>query len=292
VRIAADSGRNALIIYATPQHYRALENLLRQLDIMPAQVLIEATVAEVTLIGDLKYGLEWYLKNNDDSRNEVIKTMGGLGLGTAGISYSLVNASQRFQVLVNALAEEELVKVLSSPRIMVRDGKGASITVGTQVPVVTSDTARVDAGGDERTGVVRAYQYRNTGVTLQVTPTVHAEGIVTLEISQDVSEPAASGGENPLILNRTLNTEVVAASGQTVLLGGLIKENQGRRESKVPWLGDLPGLGHLFKVTTRGSERTELVVMITPHIIRSTRQLDEIGRAIFREFRQLESAGP
>ncbi|RJQ72939.1 MAG: hypothetical protein C4519_18360 [Desulfobacteraceae bacterium] len=292
IRIAADTGRNAMIIYATPERYRSLETMLRQLDIMPAQILLEATVAEVKLIDNLKYGLEWYLKSRTGSPTEEILTKGAFGLQKfGGLSYSLV--SERYEVLIHALAEEDLVKVLSSPRIMVRDGKTASLTVGDQIPVVTGETARVDSGGDQTTGVVRSFQYRSTGVTLQVAPTVHAQGIVTLAISQDVSEPGTSGsGENPPILNRTLSTEVVAGSGQTVLLGGLIKENNSRHESKIPLLGDLPGLGHLFKATSRDHDRTELVVMITPHIIRSTQQLDEIGRAILGQFQQLEAPGP
>ena len=284
IRLAIDEGRNAMIIYCTPQKYRMVESLLKQLDIQPPQVLIEATVAEVTLSDDLSFGLEWYLKSTEGQQTSVLSTIGGLALGSAGLNYSFLADSDKLKVLVNALAKDEKVKVLSSPHLTVRDGKSASINVGTQVPVVTSETAQ----SQNPNGVVRAYQYRSTGVMLQVTPTVHAHGVVTLEINQEVSEPAQSGGENPLILNRTLQTEVVAGSGQTVIIGGLIKESNSESVKKVPVLGDIPVIGYLFKTTTRGLSRTELVVMITPHIIRSTQQIDDMRREVMRSYQAVE----
>lgn len=287
--LAVDETRNALIIYATATHYQAIERLLHQLDIMPPQVLIEAMVAEVTLVDDLKYGMEWYFKNTGGGQTGILSTLGGLGLASAGISLSSVTNSGKFQVMVQALAEEELVQVLSSPRIVVQDGKSATINVGTQVPVITAESASIESTSALGTGVVRTYQYRDTGVILKISPVVHARGVITLKIDQDVSEPSPSGGENPLILNRTLSTEVVATSGQTLVIGGLIKESKGYKESKVPFLGDLPGVGHLFKNNTRGNERTELVVMITPHIIRGTQQIDDIRRALFEEFHYLKA---
>jgi general secretion pathway protein D len=287
--LAVDETRNALVVYATVTHYQAIERLLQQLDIMPPQVLIEAMVAEVTLVDDLKYGMEWYFKNTGGGQRGILSTLGGLGLASAGISLSSVTDSGKFQVMVQALAEEELVQVLSSPRIVVQDGKSATINVGTQVPVVTAETASIESTSAEGTGVVRNYQYRDTGVILKISPVVHARGIVTLKIDQDVSEPSPSGGENPLILHRTLSTEVVGTSGQTLVIGGLIKESKGYKESKVPFFGDLPGVGHLFKNNTRGNDRTELVVMITPHIIRGTQEIDDIRRVLFEEFRYLRA---
>ncbi len=284
IRLAVDESRNALIIYTTPQRYGMVESLLKQLDIQPPQVLIEATVAEITLSDDLSFGLEWYLKSTASQQTSVLSTIGGLGLGSAGLNFAFLADSDKLKVLVNALAKNEKVKVLSSPHLTVRDGKSATITVGTQVPVVTSETAQ----SQNPSGVVRAYQYRTTGVTLNVTPTVHAHNVVTLEINQDVSEPAQSGGENPLILNRTLTTEVVARSGQTVVIGGLIKESQSKSVQKVPIFGDIPVIGYLFKTTTEGTQRTELVLMITPHIIRSTQQIDDLRREVMRSYRSVE----
>ena len=286
--LAVDEVRNALILYTDADHYKSIETLLKQIDIMPAQVYIEATVAEVTLTDNLQFGLEWYLKNTDGSQTSILSTKGGLGIGSAGLNLSMVTDSQKFQLLINALAEKDLVQVLSSPSITVRDGKSASIVVGTQIPVVTSEVASSNSVTTENTtGVVRSYQYLTTGITLNVTPTVHARDVVTLQIDQDVSEPSASGGENPLILNRTLNTEVVAASGQTLVIGGLIKQNKGITNSSVPFFGSLPLLEYLFTNTKQGTNRTELVVMITPHIIRSTLEIDDIRQKIFKNFEHL-----
>ncbi len=295
VNLAVDDTRNALVVYTTGSRYASLKRLLQQIDILPPQVLIEATVAEVTLVDNLKFGLEWYLKNSSGPQTSILETIGALGLERVGMGYSMIADSGKFSLLFNALAEEDLVRVLSSPRLTVRDGKSASMTVGTQVPVVTGEKASLDTGADDGRTVVRTYQYRSTGVSLNVTPTVHARDIVTLVIHQDVSEPAPSGGENPLILNRTLSTEVVAASGQTVVIGGLIKETDGDTTSQIPFLGSIPLLGHLFKTQSRGSNRTELVVMITPHIIRSTQEIDDLRQAMFETFQQLEfneSASP
>jgi len=287
--IAVDEARNALIVYAEAQKYKAIESLLKQLDIMPPQVLIEATVAEVTLVDDLRYGLEWYLKNTDGSKTSVLSTLDGLNLGSAGLHLSTLTDSEKFRLMINALAEEELVQVLSSPRVTVRDGKTANINVGTQVPVVTSETASVESATTEGTGVVRTYQYRDTGVILKISPTVHADELVTLEIAQEVSEVGASGTQNPSILNRTLTTDVVATAGQTLVIGGLIKQNKSSRDSKVPFFGDLPVIGNLFKTTSRSQERTELVVMITPHIIRSTQQVEDIRQSLFEKFHHLKA---
>jgi type II secretory pathway component GspD/PulD (secretin) len=176
VSVAVDENRNALIIYATPKKYKALESLLKKLDVMPVQVLIEASVAEVTLKDSLKYGLEWFLKNTDGSQTNILRTLGGLGGVGGGLDYSIITDSKKFQLFLNALAQEDMVKILSSPRITVRDGKSASIIVGTEVPVITSEATSPDVQEEGTSGIIRSVQYRSTGVSLQVTPSVHARG--------------------------------------------------------------------------------------------------------------------
>ncbi|NIA11251.1 MAG: type II secretion system secretin GspD [Nitrospiraceae bacterium] len=292
VKIAVDENRNALIIYTTPKKYKLLQSLLKRLDVMPVQVLIEASVAEVTLTDSLQYGLEWFLKNADHSQTSILQTLGGLGLGSGALNWSLITDSQKFQLLLNAMAKKDMVKILSSPRITVRDGKSASIVVGTEVPVITSEATTPEVQTQGTSGIIRSVQYRSTGVSLEVTPSVHARGVVTLEIHQEVSEAQTNNTSNissPIILNRTVSTEVVAADGQTVLLGGLIKENKSQTVTKVPLLGSIPVLGYLFKSTSKGRDRTELVVMITPHIIRNTEQIDDMRDAIFKSFEHIEA---
>lgn len=284
-----DEGKNALIIFATQQKYKTVETLLKRLDTMPIQVLLEATVAEITLKDDLKYGLEWYLQNSGGSVTGSMGTLGKLGLGGNIFNYSFLTDGFLYQTLINALAQNDLVKILSSPRVTVRDGKTASLVVGTEVPIITSEnTSQVITGGSS--GIVRAIQYRKTGVTIDVTPMVQAKNVVTLEINQEVSEAQTNNTSDinsPLILNRTLSTEVVASDGQTILLGGLIKEKNSNTIAKIPLLGDIPYLGYLFKTNSDALERTELVLLITPRIIRSTQQIDEMRDAIFSAFQYI-----
>ncbi|MBI5591216.1 MAG: hypothetical protein HY881_12110 [Deltaproteobacteria bacterium] len=287
VSVTVDENRNALVIYTTPMYYKSIVSLLKQIDLMPPQVLLEATVAEVTLTGSLAYGLEWYIQHSGfdltGSLNILQKT-----IGAGGLDYSLVNTANTFKLLINALATENKIKVLSSPRLTVRDGKSASIIVGTEVPVVTGEVSTTPTA--TTTGVVRAIQYRVTGITLQVTPTVHSRGVMTLQIIQGVSEPASnatSGIDSPMILNRNITTEVVAADGQTVMLGGLIKENDSQTLTRVPWISDIPILGNLFKNTSKGNNRTELVIMITPRIIRSPEQIEDMRSVILHNFEEI-----
>jgi general secretion pathway protein D len=290
-----DEGKNALIIYATQQKYKVVETLLKRLDIMPIQVLLEATIAEITLKDDLKYGLEWFL-NSTRYLNSVggtitgnMGTLGKLGLGGNIFNYSYISEGLLYQTLINALAQNNLIKILSSPRVTVRDGKTASLVVGKEVPIVTNEnTSQVITGGNS--GIIRAIQYRKTGVSIEVTPMVQAKNVVTLEINQEVSEAqtnTTSDINSPMILNRTINTEVVASDGQTVLLGGLIQEKNSNTINKIPLLGDIPYLGYMFKTTSDSQERTELVLMITPRIIRNTQQIDEMRDAIFGDFHNI-----
>ena len=185
---------------------------------------------------------------------------------------------------------KDIAMIAGDVRVAVRDGKAASIIVGTEAPVTTSEATSPYIQAEGTSGIIRSIQYRSTGVSLQVTPSVHAKGVVTLEITQEVSEAQAnttSDISSPIILNRTITTEVVAADGQTVLLGGLIKENKSETVTKIPFFGSIPIIGHLFKTTSKGFVRTELVIMITPHIIRNTQQIDEMREAIFESFEHI-----
>lgn len=289
VRIAVDENTNTLIVYTTPYTYKEIEDLLKRLDVMPVQVLLEATVAEVTLTDSLQYGVEWFLKNTDQEQTSVLQTLKGLDLGGGGLSYSLTTDTEKFKLLMSALAEEGLIKILSSPRLVVRDGKEASIFAGQEIPVITQEatTAEIQTGGES--GIVQNVNYRTAGISLRVTPSVHAQGVVTLEIYQEVSEQGTAGvAGSPIILNTNITTEVVAADGQTVLLGGLIKENVSLGAVKAPILGDIPILGNLFKTTKNSKIRTEIVITITPSIIRNTQQIDEMREALFESFEYLD----
>jgi general secretion pathway protein D len=291
VKIAVDENRNALIIYATPEEYNMIKSLMQRLDVMPGQVLIQATFAEVTLKDTLQYGLEWFLEQEIGDVTTTLSTLGGLGLGNAGLAGTLISDSAKFQMIFNMLMQEDLVKILQSPRVTVRDGKSAYFMVGQEVPIIMSEATSADLVVEGTTGIVRSIQYRNTGVTLNVTPSIHTKGVVTLEIAQEVSEAqtnTVSDIDSPLILNRNITTEVVTGDGQTVLLGGLIRENASESVNSVPFLGSIPILGFLFKTTSKNIDRTELVVLVTPRIIKNTQDIDEMRDAIFDSFVDLE----
>lgn len=293
VTVTVDEFKNTLIIYATPMDYRVIENLLKQLDLMPKQIILEATIAEVTLKDDLKFGLEWYLENNYKNVKGAMGTYNKLGLGPEvfNYTYTLLDGYQHLKVLISALATENLVKILSSPKITVRDTKSAQLVVGTEVPIITSESSSSQMVTDGSSSLLRSIQYRKTGVTLEVTPTVQAKNVVTLEIVQEVSEAqtnTTSDISSPMILNRSISTEVVAGDGQTIMLGGLIKENNSETIAKIPILGDIPILKYLFSTTNVTQDRTELVLMITPHIIHNTEQIDSVRDAMFNSFQSIE----
>jgi general secretion pathway protein D len=259
--VVVDERSNALVFYTTGSEYRELFPLLSRLDTLPKQVALEITIAEVTLQDQFKHGFEWAL-----SRGEVSVTtegafgasaIGGLGLSIDGAEGPLI---------ANFLSSNSLVNILSRPTLTVRDGVSASINVGSDISVVGSTTTDPISGERQTTTT----EYRKTGVDIAVTPTVNAQGIIVMEVAQKISNslPSSAGASgNPDIFERSLVTEVVARSGQTVVLGGLISTNYSQGSSSAPGLGSLPLLGNLFKATNDSQDRTELVMLITPRLL-------------------------
>jgi general secretion pathway protein D len=286
-----DKGRNAVIVSSSPGNFKLIRNVLLQLDTPPRQILIEATIAEVTLNDQLQYGMEWFIKHSLNTSNAgnyegTLSTMGGLALGGTGLSYSMTKLPGDFQAKINMFAKKNLINIVSTPHIAMLDGKEASITVGTEVPIVTSEVTASDISSSGSTGttqpsIMRNVQYRNTGVILRVRPIINSDGAMTIDISQELSEAqnnSVSSIDSPLILNRSIHTTLAVNSGETVLLGGLISSNKSSGESKVPLLGDIPLIGHLFKTESTGTTKTELIVQITPYILNDVNQLEYITK--------------
>ena len=267
VSFVVDERSNAIIFSTTGDQYQKLLPLLRKLDVLPKQVLLEVMIAEVTLTDDFKYGVEFALKN---SSRFSATTQGSFGAGdTGGLNLSFSDANA--EIAASFFRENSFVNVLSNPTILVRDGVSANISVGTDIPTVGGTI--VD-DGVTNTNVV----YRRTGVDVTVTPTVNAKGVVIMSIRQSISNQVETTAEstNPSIFDRALNTEVVVESGQTVLLGGLISENVSNGETKVPGLGDMPLLGGLFRSENDSTTKTELVMMVTPKVVNSSEQWDKL----------------
>ncbi len=291
VQIIADAVNNALLVMATPAEYAVIESAIRKLDIERRQVLVEATIAEITLTDNLQYGLQWFLRGSLDKYSSLatLSSTASASFANAvvpGFSYSLTDGAGVVRLLFDTLANESKLKILSSPQVLVIDNQTANIRVGDQIPIITRSTSSVS---DPDSPIVNEVQFRDTGVLLQVTPHINAGGMVTLEISQEVSEPSADefAAGNVSILQRSITSQVAVQSGETVVLGGLIRENKTFTVSGIPGLSKIPLLGKLFSRTVDNTSRTELVVTITPRVITSRGEAREASRELVRRMRNL-----
>ena len=278
--MSVDLRSNALIFNTTGTRYQALLPMIRRLDTPPRQILLEATIAEVQLTDEFAMGVEFLFQNSDTE----VGTVGGLGLPDGGGFISIVGSDGAIRAQLSA--SNRLINVLSNPTLVVRDGVSASISVGNDIPTVGATFFDPIQSDTQITSV----QYRKTGVNLTVRPTLNAQGLVVMEIEQEISNTVEGGSEvegTPAIFERSLSTEVVARSGETVLLGGLISEIKSNTVAKVPGLGDIPWLGRLFRSDTESTERTELVVMITPRVLDETTKWDGILNRVDSTLRYL-----
>ncbi|RMD62073.1 MAG: type II secretion system protein GspD [Alphaproteobacteria bacterium] len=274
IRIIADERNNALVILATTGEYRMIEATLKRLDITPLQVLIEVTIAEVTLNDDLRYGLQWFFNSGASSITFSTLSSGTVSSAFPGFSYALSAADAR--VILNALTEITDVRVISSPQLMVLDNQSARLQVGDEVPIATQTAVSVS---DPQAPIVNSIEFRDTGVILEVTPRVNAGGLVTLEVLQevsDVTETTTSDLNSPTIQQRSIRSTVAVQSGDTVALGGLIQDRNEESTSGLPLLSDIPIFGNLFKSTSNAKRRTELLVLITPRVVRDQREAQEV----------------
>ena len=283
VRVLADKDNNALLILASPANYEKIETAIRKLDVPPRQVLIDVTIAEITLTGDLKFGLEWAFNNGRHGSGKLDTGSPGISALAPGFSYMLSNSNVVGGVAaaLNLLATDSRVKVISSPHIMVTDNQTAKIQVGDRVPV-TSQTQSVLGSV---TGLIASIQYIDTGILLTVTPRINAGGQVTMEINQEVSAASittTSSINSPTISKRAVKTTVVVKSGETMVLGGLITDNKTTASSGLPYLSKIPFIGGLFGAQTFANTRTELVLLITPRLVANNQQAHEVSE----EFRK------
>lgn len=276
--MTVDERANALIFFTTGKDYQGILPMIQRLDTMPKQIILEATIAEVTLTDEFAMGVEFALKNGRFS----LGTVGALGLDKiGGVGFSYSDKAGLDRILGQLTQKDGRVNILSSPSIVVRDGVTANISVGTDLPIVTATTSNPLDPDEVRQ--INSQGYRKTGVELSVTPTISAQGLVVLEIDQSISNNAdtdVTSSGNPAILERTLKTEVIAQSGQTILLGGLMSENKNRSNTKIPFLGDLPVIGKFFSAERDSTTKTELILMITPRVIDNTSQWQGIRQKL------------
>ena len=289
VKIIPDSTNNSIIIVASAQDYETILPVINQLDVMPLQVLIDATVVEVTLKNELQYGISWYLSHANSALN-----MGGAvsavtaGMATGGLS--ALYSSGAVQSLLNSKATSDNLNIISSPSLMVLNNQKAKINVGQQVPIQTSTSSLPVSGG----GVISSpsialgssIQYKDTGVTLEVTPRVNANGMVNMKLKQIVSNvaaaPASGVTSSATFDKKEIDSSVAVNDGETIVLGGLIADSTDNKNSGVPFLHGLPIIGSLFGNTGKTNDKTELVVLITPRVVTSKRD----SRVISKEFKK------
>ena len=275
IKVIADTDNNSILVLASQEDYRSIEAAIRRLDVPPRQVLIEATIAEVSLTDNLNYGVRWFIEESNWNLGlnaPVPSTASGEGL-----AFAFFDEDSGVRAFFDLLAANSNVKFLSTPQVMVLDNQTANIRVGDQIPVTTrssQSTTNPDAP------IVTEVQFRDTGTLLTVTPRINAGGQVTLDISQEVSlpgtSPAVGGGGNVSIAQRTINSSVTVQSGQTVVLGGLILENTSEGKTGIPGLMHIPWLGKLFSKTTEDVFRTELLITVKPQVITNNREMRKV----------------
>jgi general secretion pathway protein D len=290
VSIVADAINNSLLVRASPKDYKKILDALKQLDIPPLQVLVEATIVEIILTGNLQYGVQWnfYGLATKDARSRIQLNNGSLTQEDdairGGFSWVVVSRPTQIRAVLDALAGESLVNVLSSPSVMVLDNQAAQIQVGQEVPVATSQ----QQGTSTTDRIVNQVQYKNVGVMLSVRPRVTPGGMVQMEIEQEVSNPGEPSGLGPQFLTRRITSTVAVRSNQAVVLGGLILDRRIGGKSGVPGLYDTPFLGFLFGQRSKSSERNELVVVLTPKVIGNDQDIEAVSKDFQRKLRGLE----
>ncbi|HUC16838.1 MAG TPA: type II secretion system secretin GspD [Acetobacteraceae bacterium] len=287
LRIIPNDQNNALLIYGTDEEYRTIEAVLRRIDIQPLQVKIDATIAEVTLNDALQYGTQFFfraggingiLSNATQSLQNADLSAAQLGTGFPGFIIGGTGLSGA-PLAISALQAVTRVQVLSSPEIMVLDNQPAELQVGSLVPYLTSSSQSTLVNNAP---VINSVSYAQTGVVMIVTPRVNNGGMVTLDITQQVSEvdtnppTQAQAVDSPTFDDQTVHSRVVVQDGQTVGLAGLITDNVSRANSGIPWLKDIPILGALAGTQNNQRTRTELLVLITPHVVEDERDAREL----------------
>ncbi|WP_263143287.1 type II secretion system secretin GspD [Pseudomonas sp. RIT-PI-AD] len=287
-RIVADEGNNSLLVMAAPKEWRSIRSALDKLDKTPAQVLVEVSIWEVTLTDALQYGVEWYFDTHPGASDAVGGAVNGGGrlslnnaVGRLGTGFSYVFTGSDWRSVINMLSTQSRVKSLSSPSVLVLDNREAKIQVGTQQPISTGTTSYPTSGNATTT---QNFTLKDTGVLLKVKPRINAGGLVVMDINQEVTDV----GEKDVITNqstflkRSIESSVAIKGGDTIILGGLIQDNQSKNKAGIPYLSQLPLIGPLFGYKDDSDKRTELLVTISPRAINQYQDFEKVGEE-FRE---------
>lgn len=267
-RVTADENNNAIIVLGTGREYAIIEEALRKLDIPPQQVLIEAAITEVALTDDLRYGVQWNFQSGNSNVGYSEGSTSTVASKFPGFSYFYGGSS--ISATLNALEQRTNVKVVSAPKLMVLNNQTAALQVGDQVPISTGSATNLVGSTNS---VVSTIEYKDTGVILKITPRVNASGVVQLDVSQEVSQvstasaSAATQQQSPTISTRRISTTVAVRDGEVIALGGLFSNTKTFTKNGIPILSRIPVIGGLFGTHENVERRTELIVLLKPHVI-------------------------
>jgi len=301
VTFVVDETTNSILIRSSGSDYRKILPVIKKLDLFPKQVLIEATIAEVLLDESTKLGIEWqYLAKGlmgTDATGLVsvdsgLGTISGTGESLIGSGFSyLVANTDRFTALIKAFAGQNKLNVLSSPHIIASDNQVAKIDIGQEVPIVTSEYRTTDASSTATT-VDKTIQYRDVGIILEVTPHINENGIVRMEISQEVSEisnTTVEGVNSPVFRKRVATTTLAVKDQQTIVIGGLIQQTNTNSQTGVPFLSRIPILKYLFGYEGKAFASTELMIFITPHVIMSDEDSAFVSKTFIKRLEKIKA---
>lgn len=282
VSIVADTRNNSLLVRSSFADYRRIQQAVTALDVPQAQVVIEATIIEVTINDALQYGVQMFLQSNGLTvRSSSTQAAGdGGGSGFSAVVSSTGSGSTNMQLVLSALQSVTNVRVISSPYLTVSNGSTGTLSVGDQIPFITASQS---SSQDGQVVVTQEVSTRDVGVSLQVTPRISPANEVALTINQQISSANLSqtvAGSNPVVSQRSLSSQVNIRSGDTVLLGGMIQERSEVGEDGVPVLRRIPVLGQAFNRTTNTQSRTELLILLTPRVVRSDAQINDLTRQL------------
>jgi general secretion pathway protein D len=288
IRVSSDEVNNAVVVFSSPHDYSIVEDALRKLDVVPIQVLIEAAITEVALTDDLRYGVQWNFQTGQSNFALSQSTDGSPSRILPGFSYFYSNAKD-ISATLNALEERTNIKVVSAPKLLVLNNQTASLQVGDQVPVSTQSAVSTQGGSAP---IVNSVEYRDTGVILKITPRVNASGTVLLDVAQEVSDVAqtrTSTINSPTISTRRVSTSVAVQDGQVIALGGLFRDSNSFGKNGIPLISRIPVLGSLlFGNGLRTQNRTELIVLIKAHVLRTPSDLHDVTEELRSKIRSIE----
>ncbi len=292
LRIIADAVTNSLIIQATPQEWAEIERTLQQLDILPRQVLIDAQIYEVSLDESLSIGLSAILQNRGTLANpQTTASFAGTPPALAAQTFAFVGRTRELVVFLNASENRSRVRTLSAPSVLVKDNTVADFQVGAEVPIPTSSAVAAGVQTAGSSVFTQTIAFRNTGVIMRVRPQINEGGSLTLEVSQEVSQAGANTTSTiaaPVIGKSSVNSTIVVQDNETIAIGGFIHENKDLARSRLPLLGRIPVAGILFGNTNTSSSRTELIVLITPHVVRTREEAEAATEEVKARLREVQ----